>query len=260
LRHDNKDKECCQEASTWWLIKVFLSEYYATIISLAMLSALFLYAVAVQRVFDFMLFVAVWLQLELAYRQWWLEARSRGPRLEIADLEIRDNTLLLSIRNTGRESVYGINVPVYVIPLEKYSQLASILRPKTLLAKHCIRQLEYCAVRAGGTYYELSLLPGNSAMFQVELKELAPLIFNSHGSPCAVMLVELCRGSFPLSFSFSECDEYAVLAVFERYSGIGSKILSKEDIPGMLMKIPNMLNDIQLCWQHYRHLLRARTP
>jgi hypothetical protein len=233
---------------------MFLSEYYATIASLAVLSALFLYAVAVQRMFDFMLFVVMWLQLELAYRQWWLEARSRGPKLEIAGLEIRDGTLLLHIRNAGRESVYGVNVAVYVVPLEEYSRLASILQPKSLLMRHVIRYLENCATRAGGTYYELSLLPEALRMFQVELKGLEPLMFNSHGSTRAILLVELCRGPLARAFSFPECDEYAVLMVFKHHGGAGLvyRIFPKEYIPGVLGKIPNMLSDARLCWQYYR--------
>jgi len=50
-------------------------------ISLAMLCAV-LYCVVklhLERLFDFMLFVAIWLQLELAYRQWWLEMKHREP-------------------------------------------------------------------------------------------------------------------------------------------------------------------------------------
>lgn len=262
MRHDGESRGQCQEASIRWLARIFLSEYCATIASLAVLSALFLYAVVVQKVFDFMLFVVMWLQLELAYRQWWLEARSRGPRLEIAGLEVRGNALLLHIRNAGRESVYGVNVPVYVLPLEKYSRLAPILQAKSLLAKRVVRHLEDCAIHAGGSYYELSLLPEASGMFQVELKELEPLMFDSHGNPRAVLLVELCRGPPARAFYFPECDEHAVLMVFKHHGGVGFgyKIFPKEHIPGALAKIPNMLSDARLCWQHYKRTLRARQP
>gem|GEM_PF-3903747 len=48
----------------------FINKYYATMISLAVLCALLYYVVKLrlERLFNFMLFATIWLQLEFAYR------------------------------------------------------------------------------------------------------------------------------------------------------------------------------------------------
>ena len=100
-----------------------LSEYRATLASLALLAATLTYAVLHQRLFDFMLAVVLWLQLELAYRQWWLEKARRGPQVWV---EVR-NSHEVCVKNVGQAWALDVDVTASLCSGDACESLVAIM-------------------------------------------------------------------------------------------------------------------------------------
>jgi hypothetical protein len=96
-----------------------------------------------QRLFEFLMFVVMMLQLELAYRQWWFEVRRSEPKLEVLDVGVESggSILKLLIRNVGKDFAYNVNVPSSHFHRACMKRLAPIflllfLRPALFRAPH----------------------------------------------------------------------------------------------------------------------------
>ena len=61
------------------LAKLFVREYWLQLMILPILVVLSYYAILYGRLFEFLVFITMWIQLEITYRQWWLEAEGRRP-------------------------------------------------------------------------------------------------------------------------------------------------------------------------------------
>jgi hypothetical protein len=61
---------------------VFVKKYWFRLVVLLILSVLLLYSLAHEKLFEFLLFIVTWLQLELAYRQWWLDRVTEKPHFQ----------------------------------------------------------------------------------------------------------------------------------------------------------------------------------
>jgi len=61
------------------LAKLFVREYWLQLMILPILVVLSYYAILYGRLFEFLVFITIWIQLEITYRQWWLEAEGRRP-------------------------------------------------------------------------------------------------------------------------------------------------------------------------------------
>ena len=61
------------------LAGLFVREYWLQLMILPLLVALSYYAILYGKLFEFLVLVVMWIQLEIAYRQLWLEAEGRRP-------------------------------------------------------------------------------------------------------------------------------------------------------------------------------------
>jgi hypothetical protein len=222
-------------------------------VALTLLCILSAYAVQTQRLFEFLVFVVLALQLELAYRQWWLEAERRGAKLEVRDVIVSKNrdALTLYIVNTGGDVAHHVNIHFLIIPLRTYARVLLIfpvetygwitglfsLRPS--LIKYFARLLRLCAECEDGTSYKFaSLQPGAQRAFTADLSFC--LKRYSHRDTDPVVFAGICRETLPELFY--RCDAY--VTVILGISSIISRRSLEREPPGVLTRIPNMISDL----------------
>jgi hypothetical protein len=243
------------------LLRLFITEYGATLASLALLGTLLtgVLTFARERLFEYILVVLLWIQLELAYRQWWLEARRGRPVLTVVGTKREGDTLTLHIRNIGESPAFAVTVHTVVIPSKTYLQLHHLLLGKPSLIKHLFHRLGSYACKASVTWDSyIYLPPGGVKAFAVPLKELDPAgNLTALISICRADLLELHgvrRGSVSeLQFP---CDEVWRVRLLDRIrEGEYSVFSIREDPPGILTVIPNMLRDIAVYYRSYRHAI-----
>jgi len=199
------------------LLRVFASRYRATLISLALLTLLLVYAVLLQKLFDFLIAVVLWLQLELAYRQWWLEKASRGPQLWIKVIESDAESWRVCVKNVGQTSALDIDVTGSLCSGRTCEGLASRLIAGDLI----------------------DLPPGEA--FEAEL-------FRIRGGEAGVQpgkAVRVERYYLEVDACFTESLEYRRKCdTFWWSPYLGTFRVSAKRIPGVLTRIPEMLEDI----------------
>jgi hypothetical protein len=244
LKHDVCDKEKCTDSIRPAFIRAFLAEYRNTVVALTLLCILSAYAVQTQRLFEFLVFVVMVLQLELAYRQWWLEAGRRDAKLEVHRVDVSENrdALTLHIVNTGGDVAYHVNIPFLIIPLSMYARLSALFPLRSALIKHFTRLLRLCSECEGGTIYEFaSLQPGAQHAFTADLS-VCLKDYSRRDAGALVVFAGICRETLPELFS--RCDAY-VTVILGKSIIISRRSLEKEP-PGMLTRIPNMISDLAL--------------
>ena len=75
--------------SALFLVKIFVAEYWHALLAVALLTALFTHVIfrSPDMLLNALVFVMIWLQLELSYKQWWLEFRRKRPILRLVHVE-----------------------------------------------------------------------------------------------------------------------------------------------------------------------------
>lgn len=227
------------------LIRAFLAEYCYTVAALVLLCVLSLYAIQMQRLFEFLMFVVMMLQLELAYRQWWFEVRRREPKLEVFDVGVESggNILKLLIRNVGKDFVYNADIPFLTFSQSMYERLAPIflllfLRP--VLFRHLIDVLRSCAECEEAVSYEpFSLPPRGQHTFTIDLSNcIKNHLYHT------IIFISVCREVPP--HLYSQCDAFVEIGFFGKDAPIISRCSVEREPPGVLTRIPNMISDLML--------------
>jgi len=228
---------------------VFLSEYYATITSLAVLSALFLYAVAVQRMFDFMLFVVMWLQLELAYRQWWLEMKRREPYpvFELFELsekpELIDGITIIPpfikfyFTNAGASPAHYVYVKVIAIRKE-FDAVLSVLGRKARILRRVPQRA--CYTESGWEF----IPPGGKAAIPIELHYIENCAQDNEQ-----ILYALCYQSVQ---GAETCTQILEITLLGKDVWIRRIFSPREEPPGLISRFPNLVKDVLLYYRAYR--------
>ena len=227
------------------LIRAFLAEYCYTIAALVFLCTLSLYAIQMQRLFEFLMFAVMVLQLELAYRQWWFEVGRREPKLEVLDVGVESggSILKLLIRNVGKDFAYNVNIPFLTLSQNMYKRLAHIflllfLRPA--LFRHFINVLRSCVECEEAVSYEpFSLPPRGQHTFTVDLSNCI-----KNRLHYTVIFISVCREAPP--HLYSQCDAFVEIGFFGKDVPIISRCSVEREPPGMLTRIPNMISDLVL--------------
>jgi hypothetical protein len=197
---------------------------------LFILAALLYYALMYRMLFEFLMFIVMWIQLELAYRQWWLDWRSRKPYfkanilsetsatfLETAQLS---TTLHLHIKNVG-------NVPAYMVGIGRILDAES---RKPLNPSEWGKYVKVFHVDlASGEEKVLADIPEE---FLKAYKDrdgvILEVYYNNPLEPIPLTL----RSMIPIHLKYSSDGWHAI--IFEIY----------EEPSGILTKIPNMIRDI----------------
>jgi hypothetical protein len=222
------------------VIRTFLAEYCYTIAALVFLCALSLYAIQMQRLFEFLMFVVMMLQLELAYRQWWLEAREREAILAVAYVlpGKEENTLELFVENIGHDFAVNVSIPYLILSLNIYVKLSVLFSLRPALIKHFIKLLRSCAECEGGTQYEATFMePGWHGPLKVNLSDCIKNRLHH-----VVIFIGVCREALPKLFS--QCDAY--VAVFLNEQFMYTRYNVEREPPGVLTRIPSMIGDLML--------------
>jgi hypothetical protein len=208
------------------------------------------YAVQTQRLFEFLVFVVMALQLELAYRQWWLEARKHKAKLEVRRVYVSENgdTLTFSVVNTGNDVEYHVEIPFLIIPLSMYIRLLALFSLQPALFKRLAKLLVLCAECGGGRVYEfVSLQPGAQYAFTADLS-VCLKNYSRHDRGALAVFAGVCRET-PHEL-FSQCDAY-VIVILRGPVVVLMRPLERE-LPGVLTRIPNMISDLALVLQYLR--------
>jgi len=219
-----------------FILKSFISEYYATMISLALLCALLYYVIKfhLERLFEFMLFVTMWLQLELAYRQWWLQMKREEPYLVFELFESRDPFIKFYFTNAGASPAHRVYVEVIAIRKE----FSTILSYKAQLIKRTPQ-------RECFTYSMIELMPpGKKAIIPIELH---------HTEKCAQgdeqVLYVLC---FQSAQSTEICTQIAEITALHKDFQIYKIYDLREEPPGVILRLPNLVKDAFLYYRAYK--------
>jgi hypothetical protein len=215
-------------------------------VALTLLCILSAYAVQTQRLFEFLVFVVMALQLELAHRQWWLEAGRRGAKLEVhhVDVSKEKDALTLYIVNTGGDVAYHVSIPFLIISLGTYIRLPALSSLPPALIKHLARLLGLCAECGGWTVYEFaSLQPGAQHAFTVYLSDCLK-DYSRRDIGALVVFAGICRETLPEPGLLSRCDAYVAVSLGRSFL-IWRRSLEREP-PGVLTRIPNMISDLAL--------------
>jgi hypothetical protein len=187
------------------------------------------------------------LQLELAYRQWWLEAGRRDAKLEVRRVGVSKNmdALAFHIVNTGSDVAYHVNIPFLIIPLSTYARLLELFPLRPAVIKHFPRLLTLCAKCGRAVVYEFaSLQPGARREFIADLSDCLK-DYSPYDTGTFVVFAGICRDTSPELFS--RCDTYVTVTLGKPII-IWRRPLEREP-PGVLTRIPNMISDLMLVLQ-----------
>jgi hypothetical protein len=234
------------EVSGPFLIRLFIEEYWLvllTIISLMILSTYVLFYLP-ERLLDILVFVLLWLQLELSYKQWWLEFNQRRPilRLTYVETSVVTENLRFYVENIGSETAREVYVEPVAVSKKAYKKYYRILLSKGYMFK------KIGFVGCGeGFGRGVRLLPHETDFVEVDLSQLTRCI----KSESEVLFFLICYDE-PMELGISVCTEAVNLEVSEGYALVYSVKLDNELPPGTLVKLPYMLRDARMYWLMYK--------
>lgn len=245
-------RACIPEVSALFLIRVFIEEYWLVLLTVTSLIMLSMYVLLLfpERLLDVLVFVVLWLQLELSYKQWWLELRRKKPVLRVADVETDETrgVLRFHVENVGLATAREICVVPVAVPKRAYEKYYSVL----LLKGYMFKKVTFagCGVEFGSS---VKLPPHKAGFVEVESSEL---------SKCAdddkTLFFLICYDSPVVALGIGVCTEAVHLKPFGELLTIYSANLDDEPPPGVLLKLPHVLRDARMYWNIYRADRRRR--
>jgi hypothetical protein len=217
-------------------------------ISLAVLCAMLYCVVKLHfgRLFDFMLFVAIWLQLELAYRQWWLEMKHREPYPVFELFELSESRELIdgitivppSIKfyftNAGSSPTHCVYGKVIAIRKE----FSAMLSRKARLIKHIPQRVCFTKIKRA------FIPPGEVAIISIELRYIEK---GAQGDE--QVLYALCFQSVQ---STEICTQIVEITTLDKDVQIYRIFNLREEPPGVILKSQNLVKNAFLYYQAYK--------
>lgn len=233
------------------VFKLFSSEYYAALISLALLCSLLYYTIKFysEKLFDFMLFVTVWLQLELAYRQWWLEMRHREPYPVFEHFELGESQELVNgiaiippfikfyFTNAGGSPAHHVYVRVIAIRKE-FDAILSVLGRKAQILKRVPQRVCYTKSRRE------FIPPGGRAAIPIELRDI-----ENRAQDNEQILYTSCYQSVQ---GAETCTQILEITLLGKDIWIYRIFSPREEPPGLISRSPNLVKDVLLYYWAYR--------
>jgi len=177
--------------------------------------------------------------LELAYRQWWLEANRRKPDLVFDFAELRDAKIVMYIKNIGNAPAYSIEAVTITVRrsmLEKYRLLIS---SKELLIEQVPQR--WCI----GFGREVRVPPGGREYIEIDLEELKRCMQEEDD----LALFRICYEDPHLNPK--ACTEIIEIESFGDFY-IHRSYRLKEDLPGLLTKLPDVFKDAYKYYKAYK--------
>jgi hypothetical protein len=196
-------------------------------------------------------YVMVWLQLELFYKQWWLEFRRKRPILRLVHVETGETgeELVFYVENIGSATAREVHIEPVTISRKAFEKYYRVL----LLKGYMFRKIRFvgCGVGFGR---DARLRPYETGFVKIERFELAKCIENED----EVLFFLICHNN-PVELGIeSACTEAVNIEAFGELSLIYSAKLYDEPPPGILIKLPYMLRDAYMYWRMYKADKRRR--
>jgi hypothetical protein len=229
------------------LAGLFVREYWLQLMILPLLVALSYYAILYGKLFEFLVLVVMWIQLEIAYRQWWLEAEGKRPPLIVKPELVGDDNIALLVRNTSALPIYEINT--LVLPYEVYRRYSTLLVYNVRVIKYLysIGELTPCVMPA-----QIDLLPDDEKIVSFTFKELEEGCHDIGDIEDAVALI-ICHDD-PTTYPES-CGVIARWSIRSKTAHVRGLL---RGVPGILTRIPNMIRDAYI-YHRYHKLLKTRS-
>lgn len=237
------------EPSRAFLISIFIREYWAQLTATALLSALSTYAILFlpERLLDILIFIVLWLQLELSYRQWWFEKQRREPVLTLDGTEIKDSEVFFYIKNVGGRVTHEVNVAVVIVPREEYAKYKVILGCKNYLFK---RVRGVLCMEFGRS---IMVPPGKKEYVRADYFELEKCLKEEESGKLVFFFI--CRK--PMAIDPNACSEALHIDLFSVPPAF--HLIDLESVPpGVLTKLPNMLKDAYMYCRSYIYFSKLR--
>jgi hypothetical protein len=101
------------------IVKSYKAEFLTTTLTILLLVLLAYIAIIHDRIFEFLIVVFSWIQIEVSYRQWWYERyrrkpqlapRIKGPMVISKDRTISDIDLTVRVKNYGSAPAYDVQL------------------------------------------------------------------------------------------------------------------------------------------------------
>ena len=229
------------------LARLFIREYWLQLMILPLLVALSYYAILYGKLFEFLVLVVMWIQLEIAYRQWWLEAEGKRPPLIVKLKLVGDDNIALLVRNTSALSIYEINT--LVLPYEVYRRYSTLLVYNVRVIKYLysIGELTPCVISE-----QVNLLPDEEKIVGFTFEELKGCYYDIGDIGDAIALV-ICHDD-PMTYPES-CGAIVRWSPRSETAYISGLL---RGIPGVLTRVPNMIRDAHIYHRYYK-LLKTRS-
>ena len=226
------------------LAGLFVREYWLQLMILPLLVALSYYAILYEKLFEFLVVVLMWIQLEIAYRQWWLEAEGKRPPLIVKLELVEDDNIALLVRNTSALPIYEINT--LVLPYEVYRRYSTLLVYNVRVIKYLysIGELSPLVMSV-----QIDLLPDDEKIVSFTFKELKESYYDI-GDAAALIICHDDPTIYPES-----CGAIVRWSPRSKTAYISGLL---RGIPGVLTRVPNMIRDAHIYHSYYK-LLKTRS-
>ena len=223
------------------LAELFVREYWLQLMILPLLVALSYYAILYGKLFEFLVLVVMWIQLEIAYRQWWLEAEGKRPPLMVKLELVGDDSIALLVRNTSALPIYEINT--LVLPYEVYRRYPTLFVYNVRVIKYLysIGELTRCVM-----HVQIDLLPDDEKVVSFTFEELKECYYDIGDIGDGVALI-ICNDD-PTTYPES-CG--AIVRWSPRSKTAYTSGLLR-GIPGVLTRVPNMIRDAHIYHKYYK--------
>lgn len=242
-------------------VRVFIEEYWLPLVILFFLVVFSMYILIFlsERFLDFLVFILLWIQLEVSYRLWWFEQRRRKPILIFNGISVEDIDIRFYVENLGEETAYGATIVVLVVPRREYEKYKHVLKYKG----YFFNRLKYSICKRLGKSSEIyigrliNIKPGELTYISVEKKEYYSTLSKCLKNPGEDLLFyAICEGIVENLESCSQVIYVDPPSLKNKYT---IKVVNlKEEPPGILTKIPNILRDIHLYYKIYK-LVKKKT-
>jgi hypothetical protein len=221
--------------------ELFVREYWLQLMILPLLVALSYYAILYGKLFEFLVLVVMWIQLEIAYRQWWLEAEGKRPPLIVKLELVGDDSIALLVRNTSALPIYEINT--LVLPYEVYRRYPTLFVYNVRVIKYLysIGELTPCVMPV-----QIDLLPDDEKVVSFTFEELKECYYDIGDIGDGVALI-ICNDD-PTTYPES-CGAIVRWSPRSKTAYISGLL---RGIPGVLTRVPNMIRDAHIYHRYYK--------
>lgn len=220
---------------------------------IALLIALSTYAIfrSPEMLLNVLVFVMLWLQLELSYKQWWLEIKRKRPilRFVYAKLDKMTRELIFYVENIGSEIAHQIYMEPVTVSRRMFEKFYVVLLQKGYMFKKT--GFIGCA---GGFGRRVSVPPYENDSVKIDYSDLAKCVEDED----RVLFFLICYDDPAELGVENACTEAINLEILDESVAIYSAKLHDEPPPGILIKLPYMLRDARMYWKTYKAYERLR--